>query len=79
MYYRRTKSHYVKYCRECGSPMVVDDIDENFKGNYDDYLICENCQTSCILQVRYSKPFKEIWHSENDNKVNDYILKVVKE
>ena len=53
-------------CRECGANMCLDDKDYNFKGNYDNYWNCEKCQTSCIEQVRFSKPFKEIWHSEND-------------
>ena len=61
-------------CRECGSKMFLDDKDFNFKGNYDNYWCCENCQTSCIEQVRFAKLFKEIWHSEN-NGVKDYVIK----
>lgn len=62
-------------CLECGSEMYLDDRDTNFKGNYDNYWLCENCQTSCIEQVRYSQTFKEIWHSENDDVVKDYEIK----
>ena len=61
-------------CRECGADMYLDDKDYNFKGNYDNYWNCEKCQTSCIEQVRFAKPFKEIWHSENDG-VKDYTIR----
>lgn len=54
--------------------MYEDDKDYRFRGNYDVYYECEQCYTSCVLQVRYNKKHKEIWHSEN-NKVKDYIIK----
>ncbi len=46
--------------------MCVDDVDFNFKGNKDIYWICENenCNSSCIEQVRYGRSFKELWHNE---------------
>lgn len=59
-------------CIECGSPMYVDDKDLRFKGNYDLYWNCEKCQTSCIEEIRFNRPFKEYWHSEN-NGVKDFI------
>lgn len=62
-------------CKECGSNMRLDDKDYNFTGNYDIYWCCDNCQTSCIEQVRCSQSFKEIWHSENNNDVKDYEIK----
>ena len=62
-------------CRECGSKMYLDDKDFNFKGCYDNYSCCEQCQTSCIEEVRFSQRFKEIWHSENNNTVKDYEFK----
>ena len=61
-------------CKECGSNMILDDKDYNFKGNYDNYWCCEKCQTSCIEQIRFAQSFKEIWHSENDE-VKDYVIK----
>lgn len=61
-------------CRECGAEMYLDDKDFNFKGNYDNYWNCPDCQTSCIEQVRFGQSFKEIWHSEN-NGVKDYVIK----
>lgn len=62
-------------CRECGAKMYLDDKDFNFKGNYDDYWNCEECQTSCIEEVRFGQSFREIWHSENNNEVKDYTIK----
>ena len=64
-------------CNECGSTMVLDDRDFNFKGNFDNYWNCSKCATSCIQEVRYGKAFKEIWHSEN-NGVRDYIIRTGK-
>ena len=62
-------------CKECGAEMVLDDKDTRFKGNYDNYWICEKCQTSCVEEVRFSQSFKEHWHSENGNEVKDYTIK----
>lgn len=62
-------------CRECGSEMFLDDKDFNFKGNYDEYWLCFKCSTSCILEFRFSKPFKEIWHSEYNDNIKDYVIK----
>ena len=59
-------------CKECGSKMYLDDKDFNFKGCYDNYWNCEKCQTSCIQEVRFGQPYKEIWHSENNDVVKDY-------
>lgn len=63
-------------CKECGADMYLDDTDYNFKGCYDTYWCCTKCQTSCIEQIRFSRPFKEIWHSETNNAVKDYIIRV---
>lgn len=62
-------------CRECGAKMYLDDKDFDFKGKYDDYWNCPECQTSCIEEVRFSKPYRELWHSENDGVVKDYVIK----
>ena len=51
-------------CSNCGSVMRHDDRDFNFKGNYDDYYLCDNCHWGCILQYRFGQLFKEIWSSE---------------
>lgn len=62
-------------CKECGTKMYEDDRDFNFKGCYDIYWNCPNCQTSCIEEVRFNQSFKEIWHSENADMVKDYEIK----
>ena len=59
-------------CKECGSEMYLDSKDYNFKGNYDNYWCCNQCQTSCIEQVRFNQSFKEIFHSENNDIIKDY-------
>lgn len=61
-------------CKECGSVMYMDDKDYRFRGNYDVYWNCPNCQTSCIEEVRYGQNFREHWHTENDE-VKDYTIK----
>lgn len=63
-------------CKVCGGKMYLDDKDFNFKGNYDNYYCCDECQTSCIEQVRFGRRFKEIWHSENNGKVIDSEIKL---
>ena len=62
-------------CKECGEEMYLDDRDYRFKGNYDNYWCCEKCQTGCIEEVRFSQSFKEIWYSENNNKVKKWKIK----
>lgn len=48
------------YCPVCKEKMILDDIDYNFKGNQDEYFICEtdNCMTSAFVKVRYGKVCK---------------------
>lgn len=62
-------------CKECGAIMRIDDRDYRFKGCYDLYWACDDCCTSCIEEIRYSQSFKEIWHSENNDEVKDYVIK----
>ena len=69
------KEYDTKICKECDTKMYKDDIDFNFEGCYNIYWCCPNCQTSCTEQVRFSQSFKEIWHSENNNRVKDYEIK----
>ena len=62
-----------RICRECGAEMYLDATDARFPGNKDEDWNCSECQTSCILEIRYGRPFREIWHSENDG-VKDYTI-----
>lgn len=52
-------------CKNCENQMIKDDVDFNFKGNYDNYWICENCFTSYIEKIRFGKQFEIIW-DENE-------------
>ena len=59
-------------CEECSAEMILDDKDLSFSGFYDNYWVCDNCQTSCIEEIRFSRPDREIWHSEANDIVKDY-------
>lgn len=61
-------------CQECKNDMYLDDVDFNFRGNKDEYWCCNKCQTSCINQIRFGTLHKQIWHTENNNIVKDYII-----
>ena len=61
-------------CRYCNTEMYQDDVDFNFKGNYDIYWQCPNCQTSCIEEVRFAQKFKERWRTE-ENGLKYQVLK----
>lgn len=63
-------------CRYCGTEMQKDDVDFNFKGNYDIYWICPKCESSCIEEVRFSQSFREFWRNEkNGTPVDETIRK----
>lgn len=40
-------------CINCNEDMIVDNIDYNFKGNYDIYWVCPKCSLSAIEEVRF--------------------------
>lgn len=61
-------------CKECNAIMYIDDRYLILEDREDIYYKCPNCQTSCVVEVRQSKRFMELWHSENDG-VKDYIIK----
>lgn len=68
------KTEKIMICIECGAEMDLDDRDFDFKGKYDDYWLCPNCQTSCTEEIRFSKSYRELWHSENGGEVKDKIV-----
>lgn len=53
-------------CKYCKTKMRLDDCDVNFKGNYDNYWICDNCNGSCIEKIRYGKSINIDWYTENE-------------
>lgn len=66
-------------CKYCGSEMVIDDKDKKFYGNYDVYWICNICISSCIVEFRYNKKYRELWHSENFGiELNEIVYNKVK-
>lgn len=61
-------------CKVCGKQMYLDDVDRRFKGNMDKYWCCQHCPTSCIEQIRWDKTFKEEWHSERGDKIQEFTV-----
>lgn len=52
-------------CKECGANMRLDDIDFNFKGNKDKYFVCDNCDESCVEEIRCGKSVKTTWYDKD--------------
>lgn len=48
-------------CNSCGNEMRLDDVDFNFKGNKDNYWICDICGTYAYEKIRYDKSVKIVW------------------
>ena len=59
-------------CKNCGRDMRLDDVDYNFKGNKDNYWICDYCFLSAVERVRFNKTVSvdyficEVIEEEND-------------
>ena len=56
-------------CKECGSPMRLDDRDRINNGGYDNYWECDNCNTSCTEVVRCGISLVEHWHKETSTEI----------
>lgn len=41
-------------CPKCKKEMLVDDIDFRFRGYQNEYHLCEKCNISAFVKVRYS-------------------------
>lgn len=53
-------------CKYCGKKMELDDVDYNFKGNQDNYWVCDNCHASAVEKIRYGKSIKVDFRKEDD-------------
>lgn len=73
--FQALKDKQKKICKEYGEKMYLDNIDYNFKGCFNNYFICENCQTSCKEEIRFNQSFQEHWHTENNDIAKDYVIK----
>ena len=68
------KSKYInKWLCSCGKEMILDDINYNFKGNQDEYWMCE-CGCSSVIKIRYGKPYKVDVYDENGDEVQYYVI-----
>lgn len=55
-------------CKFCNNEMRLDDVDYNFKGNQDNYYICDKCNASAFEKIRYCKSiYVEFTECENSN------------
>ena len=65
-------------CKYCKSEMRLDDVDFNFKGNKDNYFICDNCNALALEKIRYGKSvnvtFEPCIDWEEDKQWKDLIL-----
>lgn len=48
-------------CKFCNSQMRLDDVDFNFKGNKDNYWVCDNCNATAFEKIRYIR-YNKITH-----------------
>ena len=53
-------------CKYCGKEMRLDDVDYNFKGNQDNYWLCDNCNASAFEKIRYGESVKVEFYKEDD-------------
>lgn len=52
-------------CKNCNKPMRLDDVDFNFKGNQDNYYVCDFCNLcGAVEKIRYGKSIKIEWNIE---------------
>ena len=48
-------------CKNCNKVMRLDDVDFNFKGNQDNYYICDDCHIAAVEKIRYGKSIRITW------------------
>lgn len=53
-------------CKYCGKEMSLDDVDYHFKGNKDNYWVCDNCNARAYEMIRYGKSIKVDFNKEDD-------------
>ena len=52
-------------CKGCNKPMRLDDVEFDFKGNKDNYYLCDDCGISAVEKIRYGKTVNVIWHYDD--------------
>ena len=65
-------------CKYCGKEMRLDDVDFNFKGNQDNYWLCDNCNASAIEKIRYGKSISVEFYKEDNIKRKIYTCQKIK-
>jgi len=65
-------------CIKCGTTMILDDEDYQFKGCFDQYLYCPKCEVRGYTKTRYNKCILEeqttsegeVLYSNNPSRLN---------
>lgn len=57
------------FCANCGTQMIFDDCDFNFKGNKDNYWFCPNCLSTAITRIRYGQILDRVYCNEQGDRI----------
>ena len=60
-------------CKYCGKKMRLDDVDYNFKGNQNNYWICDNCHAGAFEKIRYNKSVSVKFYKEDNIESKEYL------
>lgn len=63
---------YKKECPLCGEKLDCNGIAYYFKGNQDEYSICNHCHTSFVFYIRYGQVL-EYYKTEKDTETEERI------
>lgn len=50
--------------------MSLDDVDYSFKGNQDNYWVCDNCNARAVEKIRYGKSVKVDFYKDDNMEEN---------
>lgn len=55
-------------CQRCGSEMLFDDADMEFRGKGTEYFICSNerCDCSMTQEIRFNQVTERSWYWDDD-------------
>lgn len=57
-------------CINCSSEMRLDDVDFNYKGNKDNYWVCDECNCRTIEEIRSGKVINLSHELEDGTQLN---------
>ena len=65
-------------CKYCNSEMRLDDVDYNFKGNKDNYWICEKCNSLHLKKSDMEKVYIKNFINQRKENNNGRIRRIAK-